>query len=127
MTKVSIPSRGARAARRRSLPKRRVRTARIVSFSFLAILALPCAAIRAAAPAAPSALTAAPVSTSRIDLAWADRSSNETGFKIDRRRSGTDPWVRVAQPGANVTRWIDTGLPEATHFYYKVKAYNASG
>ncbi|MBN1670334.1 MAG: fibronectin type III domain-containing protein, partial [Kiritimatiellae bacterium] len=127
MTKVGIPSRGAWAPRRCSLPMRRVRTARVVSFAFLAVLALPCAALHAAAPAAPSALTATPVSTTRIDLAWADRSSNETGFKIDRRRSGTDPWVRVAQPAANVTRWIDTGLPEATHFYYKVKAYNASG
>ncbi|MBN1671540.1 MAG: fibronectin type III domain-containing protein [Kiritimatiellae bacterium] len=78
-------------------------------------------------PAAPSNLTAAPVSASRIDLAWTDNSNNETGFKIDRRKSGTTTWERIATPGANATAYSDSDLPAGTKFYYMVKAYNAAG
>src|SRR3989442_313634 len=35
-------------------------------------------------PAAPSNLTATAASSSQINLAWTDNSSNETGFKIER-------------------------------------------
>ncbi|MBN1674457.1 MAG: fibronectin type III domain-containing protein, partial [Kiritimatiellae bacterium] len=78
-------------------------------------------------PAAPGSLTARAVSTSQIDLSWQDNSHNETGFKIDRRRTSADTWDRVATLGAGVTACHDTGLPAGTLFYYKVKAYNADG
>src|SRR6185295_18385110 len=39
-------------------------------------------------PAAPAALTAAAASGPRVDLAWADASSNESGFKIERSTDG---------------------------------------
>ncbi|MBN1672630.1 MAG: fibronectin type III domain-containing protein [Kiritimatiellae bacterium] len=78
-------------------------------------------------PAAPSGLTATSVSASRIDLNWTDNSDNETGFKVDRRESGTSAWVRIGAPAANASSYRDTGLPADTHFYYKVKAYNAAG
>ncbi|MBN1675341.1 MAG: fibronectin type III domain-containing protein, partial [Kiritimatiellae bacterium] len=78
-------------------------------------------------PAAPSALTASAQSPASISIAWTDNSGNETGFKVDRRQSGTDPWVRIATPGANATRFTDTGLVESTQYYYKVKATNGAG
>ncbi|MBN1672629.1 MAG: fibronectin type III domain-containing protein [Kiritimatiellae bacterium] len=78
-------------------------------------------------PAAPDGLIATAVSASRIDLKWTDTSDNETGFKIDRRQSGTDEWIRIASPAANTTAYSDSGLPADTHFYYQVKAYNAAG
>ncbi|MBN1669649.1 MAG: tyrosine-protein phosphatase [Kiritimatiellae bacterium] len=78
-------------------------------------------------PAAPSSLTANASSSSQIELAWQDNSTDETGFKIDRRQSGTGPWVRVTQTSANVTRHTDGGLMTATEYYYKVKAFNAEG
>jgi len=78
-------------------------------------------------PSAPSALSATAVSASQINLAWTDNSGSESGYKIDRRQSGTGNWVRIATPGANVTSYTDTGLLAETHFYYQVKAYNASG
>ncbi|MBN1670555.1 MAG: fibronectin type III domain-containing protein [Kiritimatiellae bacterium] len=81
----------------------------------------------APAPRAPSDLTARPVATGRIDLSWTDNSDNETGFKIDRRRSGFTDWVRVATPGANATNRVDTDMEAETRYYYKVKAYNANG
>ncbi|MBN1673687.1 MAG: fibronectin type III domain-containing protein [Kiritimatiellae bacterium] len=78
-------------------------------------------------PAAPDNLVAAAQSASRIRLTWRDNSSDETGFKIDRRRSGTDTWDRIAEPSANTTSHADSGLPAETHFYYQVKAHNAAG
>ncbi|MBN1670386.1 MAG: fibronectin type III domain-containing protein [Kiritimatiellae bacterium] len=78
-------------------------------------------------PAAPANLAARAAGSTRIELSWADRSSNETGFKIDRRQSGTDPWVRITTTGANATTCSDTGLRPDTRFYYLVKATNAGG
>ncbi|MBN1672562.1 MAG: fibronectin type III domain-containing protein [Kiritimatiellae bacterium] len=80
-----------------------------------------------ALPAAPGNLSATAAGPIRITLVWDDNSNNETGFKIDRRQSGTTPWVRIAAPGANATAHADTGLSPATHYYYQVKAYNAAG
>ncbi|MBN1672640.1 MAG: lamin tail domain-containing protein [Kiritimatiellae bacterium] len=78
-------------------------------------------------PAAPSGVTAAAQSSSEIMLAWTDNSDNESGFKIDRRQSGTSEWGRIATLGAGTTRHTDTGLPPETKFYYVVKAYNTDG
>ncbi|MBN1674181.1 MAG: fibronectin type III domain-containing protein, partial [Kiritimatiellae bacterium] len=75
-------------------------------------------------PAPPSGLTATPVSSSKIALSWADNSTNEDGFKIDRRQSGQTNWLRVATPAANARTYADTGLSPATHYYYKIKATN---
>ncbi|MBN1675802.1 MAG: fibronectin type III domain-containing protein [Kiritimatiellae bacterium] len=78
-------------------------------------------------PAAPSAVLATALSASSIRVTWADNSNNETGFKLDRRQSGTQVWERIAQPAANVTSYTDSGLLAETHYYYKLKAYNAAG
>ncbi|MBN1670954.1 MAG: fibronectin type III domain-containing protein [Kiritimatiellae bacterium] len=78
-------------------------------------------------PPAPGNLTATASGSLRIVLVWDDNSSNEDKFKIDRRQSGTTPWVRIAEPAANVTTHADSGLLPATRYYYKVKAYNAAG
>jgi len=78
-------------------------------------------------PAAPSGLTAGATSTSGIALTWQDNSHDETGFKIDRRQSQTDDWVRVEQTVANATAYTDSGLSTDTKYYYKVKAFNDEG
>ena len=82
----------------------------------------------AAVPNAPSKLTAAAVSKSQINLAWADNAGNETGFIIERAKgsTGTD-FTRIATVGANVTRYSNTGLAANTAYRYRVYAYNAGG
>ncbi|MBN1676816.1 MAG: fibronectin type III domain-containing protein, partial [Kiritimatiellae bacterium] len=79
------------------------------------------------APTAPGSLAAASQSATSIRLTWADNSSNETGFKIDWRQSGTDTWERIATPGANATAYTDSGLASGTLYYYMVKATNGAG
>jgi len=50
-------------------------------------------------PTAPSSLTATAASTSQINLAWADNSSNETGFKIERKTGSGGTYSQIATVG----------------------------
>jgi hypothetical protein len=78
-------------------------------------------------PAAPDSLMATGVSRNRIDLAWRDNSSNETGFQVERSRDAAS-WSQIATPAANATSFSDTsGLTPNKLFYYRVRAVNASG
>ncbi len=76
-------------------------------------------------PQAPVNL-AAKVVKSRIDLSWGDRSTNETGFYIERSLNGTS-WTRHAAVGANVVVYRDTTITANTLYYYRVQAFNVSG
>ncbi|MBN1672137.1 MAG: fibronectin type III domain-containing protein [Kiritimatiellae bacterium] len=78
-------------------------------------------------PRAPSDPAASALSGGRVRLSWTDNSDNESGFKIDRRQSGTTGWVRVATTGPGAVTHTDTGLALETTYYYKVKAYNTAG
>jgi hypothetical protein len=78
-------------------------------------------------PAAPSSLTATALSATRINLSWVDNSSYEAGFKIERKSGVAGPYAQVATVGANVTSFTDTGLSPLADYYYRVRAYNASG
>ena len=79
-------------------------------------------------PAAPSNLTATAVSTSQINLSWTDNSNNETGFKIERcQGANCTNFVQIAQVGANVTTFSNTGLSRNTRYRYRVRAFNAVG
>ncbi len=78
-------------------------------------------------PSAPSGLTATTVSSSQINLSWTDNSSNEDGFKIERKTGSTGTWAQIATVGAGVTGYQNTGLSASTTYYYRVRAYNAAG
>ena len=64
-----------------------------------------------ATPAAPSGLAATAIGTNRIDLAWTDNSSNETGFAIERSTDNAS-WLQVATLGAGATSYSDTPVAE---------------
>ena len=80
-----------------------------------------------AAPAAPTALSAAAVSgfaETQIDLNWTDQSSNETYFLIERKQGVTGIWDEIAAVGSNLTTYRDVGLDQGTSYYYRVSAFN---
>lgn len=77
-------------------------------------------------PAAPSNLAATAISSSEIDLAWTDNSSDETGFEIERSLDGTN-FAWLASVGANTASYPNTGLNPATTYYYRVAASNSAG
>ena len=79
-------------------------------------------------PAAPSNLTATAVSSTQINLSWTDNSSNETGFKIERCQGNScTNFAQIAQVGANITSFPNTGLSRNTWYRYRVRATNGSG
>jgi C1A family cysteine protease/transcriptional regulator CtsR len=76
-------------------------------------------------PNAPSNLVAIPISSSRIDLSWQDNSSDETGFKIE-RKTGSGSYSQIATVGAGVTSYSSTFLSAGTTYYYRVRAYKGT-
>jgi hypothetical protein len=77
-------------------------------------------------PNAPSNLSANARSQSRIVLNWRDNAANEQGFRIE-RRLGDGPWSAVGEVGANVRRYVSTGLSPGTTYGFRVASYNAVG
>lgn len=77
-------------------------------------------------PAAPTGLSAATVSSSRIDLAWTDNSSDESGFRIERSPDGSS-WSEIGVTAANATSFSSAGLTASTSYFYQVRATNAAG
>ena len=79
-------------------------------------------------PMFPSQLSVAPGPASpatTIALSWQDNANNETGFTIERSAGGA--FVQVAQVGANVTTYLDSGLAANTAYDYRVAAFNGAG
>ncbi len=75
-------------------------------------------------PGDPSNLTAVASSSNAI-LNWAQSSTNEEGFKVERGTDGVN-FTEIATKGINVTNHIDPGLAPSI-YYYRVRAFNAIG
>ncbi|MGV3723256.1 MAG: fibronectin type III domain-containing protein, partial [Actinomycetota bacterium] len=81
-------------------------------------------------PNAPHSLTVsvppAPAGITQLSLAWQDGSSNETGFRIERRSSDGD-FTEIGVTSANQFAYTVSGLQPATAYALRVRAYNADG
>ena len=77
-------------------------------------------------PVAPYGLTGNAASTTQINLSWTDNSTNETGFKIE-RKSGTGNYVVIGTTAADITSFNDTGLTPSTVYTYRVYSFNMAG
>ena len=82
----------------------------------------------AAIPAAPTGLAASPTSSTRVDLTWADVTSEE-GYKVERKLSSSSTWAQIGTTAADVTSYIDTnsGLTAGTGYNYRVRAFTTAG
>lgn len=78
-------------------------------------------------PAAPSNLSAAARSGTRIDLNWQDNAANETGFQIQRSTIDGGPYATIDTIGVNETCYSDTTCQNGQTYYYVVCAYNLRG
>jgi uncharacterized protein (TIGR02145 family) len=77
-------------------------------------------------PLPPTSLTGIVASTTQINLTWTDNSTNETGFKIE-RKTGTGTYTVVGTTTTDITTFNNTGLTPNTTYTYRVYAYNAVG
>jgi uncharacterized protein (TIGR02145 family) len=77
-------------------------------------------------PLPPSNLTATAVPTTQVNLTWTDNSTNEAGFKIQ-RKTGSTSYADVTNVNADVTTYTDNGLTPNTTYTYRVYAFNAAG
>lgn len=79
-------------------------------------------------PAAPSSLAVAVVSSSQLNLSWQDMSSTESGFAVERCAGATcSNFSQIAQVGAGVTSYSNTGLASGRTYRYRVRAFNQNG
>jgi uncharacterized repeat protein (TIGR02543 family) len=76
--------------------------------------------------ATPTDLVAASASATSIALTWTDNADNESGYKIERRKSTVTTWTVVATTLANVTSFTNTGLTTGTTYIYRVRAYKST-
>jgi hypothetical protein len=81
-----------------------------------------------APPAAPSGLTANTPSANMVDLNWADNSSVETEFKLERSTSPDFAVAtEIATVGTGATSFRDASATKGITYYYRVRAFNAAG
>ncbi|MFN3648336.1 MAG: fibronectin type III domain-containing protein [Armatimonadota bacterium] len=78
------------------------------------------------APNAPGTLQASAVSSTRVNLTWQDLSSDETGFKIERRTAST-AYTQIGTAAAGATSYSDTTANAGTTYTYRVRATNGNG
>lgn len=75
-------------------------------------------------PSRPTGLNAEAESYNRIALTWTDNSSDELGFKIERRMNGDDAFIQIDKVDADETTYSDDDLEKDTTYDYRVRSYN---
>jgi large repetitive protein len=108
--------------------KRASRWATIASIIFLALFSftnLP-AAPAGSRLAKPDFARVKAVSPFEIDLTWRDHSDHEDGFQIERSTDRTH-FRQIAQVLPGTTIYRDKNLFPGTRYFYRIRAFNASG
>jgi uncharacterized protein (TIGR02145 family) len=77
-------------------------------------------------PVVPENLNATVVSTSKVQLQWVDRSTEETGFKVERKTVGSN-YGLIATLNANTTAYTDSTVVEGQTYFYRVYTFNQGG
>ncbi|MFH1022407.1 MAG: fibronectin type III domain-containing protein [Planctomycetota bacterium] len=77
-------------------------------------------------PPAPSGLSAAADSDTRVNLSWTDNSTDETGFRIE-RSSDNITFTADGTTAAGDTTYTSPNLSPSTATYFRVAAYNGKG
>ena len=78
-------------------------------------------------PLTPTNLSAQVISTpAQVNLNWTDNSTNEEGFKIERKIS-SGAYNFIGQINKDITNFIDTSVQPNTTYTYRVYSYNSAG
>ena len=74
---------------------------------------------------APSALRARAVTRNRVDLTWADNSTDETGFRIERKYGADGAYEQIKIVSPNTTTFSDNYVYSG-RYCYRVRAYRGA-
>lgn len=74
---------------------------------------------------APSALLAEVVSLTEVKLSWADNSTTESGFQIERSTDGTN-FTLLTTVSQNIVEYTDNTVTAGTTYYYRVRGIEGS-
>ncbi len=73
----------------------------------------------------PTNLISTNESGNNINLSWLDNSTNETGFKVERKLGTQGVWSEIGTVGANVNSYTDISQKQSNRPYiYKIRATN---
>lgn len=79
-------------------------------------------------PAGPQNLQVSIVSANRVDLTWEDRSSRETGYRVERAlHTAFKTDVVIVQLPADAESYSDTTTVAGVIYYYRVFAFSEAG
>jgi titin len=79
-------------------------------------------------PAAPTGFATNAVSTTQINLSWADNATNELGYELERCTGATcTAYAALTTLPAGATSYQNTGLTASTTYRYRVRAVNVGG
>jgi hypothetical protein len=81
------------------------------------------------APIPPSNLKVTATATDTLELSWIDNSTNEDGFKIERKEGSDGSYIQIDTVGADITAYNDTvfALTLDTLYSYRIRSYNSFG
>ena len=107
---------------------------KIIAFIFGVLLVISCStsndsngnSTTTVVPVPPTNLIGTVASSTQINLTWTDNSTNETGFKIE-RRTGSENYAIVGNANADILTYSDTGLLPSTNYIYRIYSYNSAG
>ena len=98
---------------------------------FILVLFLSCnkssvETIKVVIPIAPTILNGNVLSNTKISLSWTDNSTNEDGFKIERKTTSSS-YVQIGSTSKDITSFTDSTLSPNTQYIYRVYSYNSGG
>lgn len=76
-----------------------------------------------AAGSPPTNLFGQALGASLVQLTWQDNSTEENGFKVQRKVLTTDPWTTIKILPPNSEEYIDQGLTQRTTYHYRVGVF----
>lgn len=77
-------------------------------------------------PTQPTELKGTIVAKDQVDLTWKDNSTNETGYKID-RKTDSGNFTEIGNTVADVTTFSDKTVSINTNYTYRVYGFNQVG
>jgi hypothetical protein len=72
-------------------------------------------------------LLAGTAHAAQLTVTWSDSSTNEQGFKLERKTGTAGTYAQLATLPAGTTGHVDTTVTAGTTYCYRARAYNTAG